>query len=322
MKKFILSLLTIYLFIPISVFAYSDYLIASGQNIGIELKSDYVLIVGSYKIKGYNVRDTQVSPSESKENRMRQGKNLILTILVILIFFSCTKTENSKTSSKIQLVDYAGREISLTTPAERVIVMADNAFQIIKELDAIDKVVGLDSKTKGYWDLYLISKTNPELETLPDLGKTKSPNYEQILSLNPDLILLKGNKDIADDLQLKTGVPVVSIVSKHGYDFEIYRVIGKLLGKEETAETVINELKVQKEKLETLLKSVPESEKKSAYIVVQNSKNNFFRTLKNADSLTLANISNVATSAKKVDEWGFAEISKEEIQIIKNAFTL
>lgn len=253
-----------------------------------------------------------MSPSESKENRMRQGKNLILTILVILIFFSCTKTENSKTSSKIQLVDYAGREISLTTPAERVIVMADNAFQIIKELDAIDKVVGLDSKTKGYWDLYLISKTNPELETLPDLGKTKSPNYEQILSLNPDLILLKGNKDIADDLQLKTGVPVVSIVSKHGYDFEIYRVIGKLLGKEETAETVINELKVQKEKLETLLKSVPESEKKSAYIVVQNSKNSFFRTLKNADSLTLANISNVATSAKKVDEWGFAEISKEE----------
>ena len=55
MKKFILSLLTIYIFIPISVFAYSDYLIASGQNIGIELKSDYVLIVGSYKIDNYDV---------------------------------------------------------------------------------------------------------------------------------------------------------------------------------------------------------------------------------------------------------------------------
>ena len=55
MKKFILSLLTIYLFIPISVFAYSDYIIASGQNIGVELKSDYVLVVGSYKIDNYNV---------------------------------------------------------------------------------------------------------------------------------------------------------------------------------------------------------------------------------------------------------------------------
>lgn len=55
MKKFILSLLTIYLFIPIFVFAYSDYIIASGQNIGIELKTDYVLVVGSYKIGNYNV---------------------------------------------------------------------------------------------------------------------------------------------------------------------------------------------------------------------------------------------------------------------------
>ena len=55
MKKIILSLLTIYIFIPISVFAYSDYIIASGQNIGIELKSNHALIVGSYKIKNYNV---------------------------------------------------------------------------------------------------------------------------------------------------------------------------------------------------------------------------------------------------------------------------
>jgi len=61
MKKFILSLLTIYLFIPISVFAYSDYIMASGQNIGIELKSDYVLVVGSYKIDNYNVlTDTSI----------------------------------------------------------------------------------------------------------------------------------------------------------------------------------------------------------------------------------------------------------------------
>ena len=55
MKKFILSLLTIYLFIPISVFAYSDYLIASGQNIGVELRTNYALVVGSYNIKDYNV---------------------------------------------------------------------------------------------------------------------------------------------------------------------------------------------------------------------------------------------------------------------------
>jgi iron complex transport system substrate-binding protein len=85
-----------------------------------------------------------------------------------------------------------------------------------------------------------------------------------------------------------------------------------LLGKDKTAELVIKELKSQKENLESLLKSVLENEKKSAYIVIQNSKGNLFRTLKNANSLALANISNSAASASKVDEWGFAEVSKEE----------
>ena len=241
---------------------------------------------------------------------------LKISILIILTIFisltSCSKKKASKTFSTIQITDYAERKISLDKPSERIIVMADNAFQIVKELGAIEKVAGLDSKTKGYWDLYLMSKTNPELSNLPDLGKSKSPNYEQILSLNPDLILLKGNKEAADLLQSKTGIPVAAIVSKSGYDFEVYSIIGKLIGKDKTSEIVIKELKSQKEKLETLLKEVPEKQKKSAYIVVQNSKGNLFRTLKNADSLALANISNVGASASKVDEWGFADVSKEE----------
>ena len=55
MKKFTKFLLLIYLFIPISVFAYPEYLIASGANIGIELKSNNVIIVGSYKVNGHNI---------------------------------------------------------------------------------------------------------------------------------------------------------------------------------------------------------------------------------------------------------------------------
>ena len=45
---FLLLLMNIML--PLNVFAYSDYIIASGQNIGIELDSDGVIIVGTYKV--------------------------------------------------------------------------------------------------------------------------------------------------------------------------------------------------------------------------------------------------------------------------------
>ncbi len=55
MKKITSFLLLIYLLMPISVFAYSDYIIASGKNIGIELKSNNIIIVGSYNIDNYNI---------------------------------------------------------------------------------------------------------------------------------------------------------------------------------------------------------------------------------------------------------------------------
>ena len=43
-------LLLLLLIIPLNVFAYSDYLIPGGENIGIELKSEGVIVVGTYKI--------------------------------------------------------------------------------------------------------------------------------------------------------------------------------------------------------------------------------------------------------------------------------
>lgn len=239
-------------------------------------------------------------------------KKIILLVICFVLFTGCTKEDNTKSRAKITVQDYASRIVTLDKPAEKIIVMGDNAFVVVKQLNAIDKVIALDSKTKGFWNLYLMSKTNPEVADLPDVGKTKNPNYEYIISLKPDLILFKGNKDAADTLQNKTGIPVASIISKPGYDFEIYNIIGKLLNKEKEAKKVIEELTAKKQFLESKLKIVSEFDRKSAYIVVQNSKNNLFWTHKNNLSLDMASIVNVAINASRVDEWGFAEISKEE----------
>lgn len=49
-KKTLLSVLLSILFIPTFAFAYSDYLVLGGDNIGIELKSKGVVVVGFYKV--------------------------------------------------------------------------------------------------------------------------------------------------------------------------------------------------------------------------------------------------------------------------------
>ena len=40
------------LFFPISVLAYSDYIIPGGENVGIEINSKGIMVIGFYKING------------------------------------------------------------------------------------------------------------------------------------------------------------------------------------------------------------------------------------------------------------------------------
>ena len=51
-NKFLLTLLL--LSIPNISLAYSDYIIAGGENIGIELKTSGIIIVGTYEVSGNN----------------------------------------------------------------------------------------------------------------------------------------------------------------------------------------------------------------------------------------------------------------------------
>lgn len=49
-KLTLLLLLLLNLVMPLNVFAYSDYILAGGQNIGIQLNSKGILVVGTYKV--------------------------------------------------------------------------------------------------------------------------------------------------------------------------------------------------------------------------------------------------------------------------------
>lgn len=49
-KKYLISFLLLFLSIPQAIYAYSNYLIASGENIGIKVNLDGVVVVGLYNI--------------------------------------------------------------------------------------------------------------------------------------------------------------------------------------------------------------------------------------------------------------------------------
>ena len=68
MKKMIITILLIMLF-PLNVLAYSDYIIPGGNNIGIEVKNEGILIIGFYKINNkYNTNDLHIGDVIKKIN--------------------------------------------------------------------------------------------------------------------------------------------------------------------------------------------------------------------------------------------------------------
>ena len=68
MKKRLLTILLIMLF-PLNVFAYSNYIIPGGNNIGIEVKNNGILIIGFYKINNkYNTNDLRIGDVITKIN--------------------------------------------------------------------------------------------------------------------------------------------------------------------------------------------------------------------------------------------------------------
>ena len=68
MKKMIMTILLIMLF-PLNILAYSNYIIPGGNNIGIEVKNEGILIIGFYKINNkYNTNDLRIGDVIKKIN--------------------------------------------------------------------------------------------------------------------------------------------------------------------------------------------------------------------------------------------------------------
>ena len=102
--------------------------------------------------------------------------------------------------AEVAVVDDAGQEVALTSPAMRVVSLAPNITEILFFIGAGEQIVG----AVEYSDF------PPAARDLPVIGSHNRFDVEQILSLKPDLIVgwLSGNS--LEDLQgLKDlGLPV------------------------------------------------------------------------------------------------------------------
>ena len=115
MKKVLTIFLLLFL-IPVSVYAYSNKIIVGGENVGINIKSDGILVVGFYKVNGESIvanpsiktGDLILKVSNTEVNSINELTNAIETQKVDSKIELLIKRDNKEFTSVLNLIEQDG----------------------------------------------------------------------------------------------------------------------------------------------------------------------------------------------------------------------
>lgn len=171
-----------------------------------------------------------------------------------------------------KITDYAGRLVEIPAQPERVICCGVGALRYTAYMQAVDLLVGVEDYEKESSLDRLYNYVNYDrLKDLPIIGGNGEPNIEQIVELNPQLIVMTGFVKMDPDLlQEKTGIPVVVIAgSDRTLDeksFDSITLLGEIYGRQDRARELADYLTALREDLKSRTEDIAQDEKPTVYI--------------------------------------------------------
>ncbi|BAP63375.1 iron ABC transporter substrate-binding protein [Methanococcus maripaludis] len=212
---------------------------------------------------------------------------IILSLMIALSFSGCvdnTAQTSGETVKTVEIVDLAGRTVEVPEDVEKIVCSGPGALRLVTYLQADDMLVGVESCEQaditGAGKQYALAKpytiANVDyFKTLPTIGTqfVDGLNCENIVNVNPDVIIISmSTAGVADNIQTKTGIPVVVL----DYDeFESFTdkdladpltLLGKVLNREERAQAVIDFFADAENDISNRISDVSDSEKPSVYV--------------------------------------------------------
>ena len=192
-------------------------------------------------------------------------------VLCLSLFAGCgTAGENAGNTRTI--TDGAGRQVNVPEKVKSIVCVGVGALRYTCYVGAQDLVVGVeDYEVKpGMSRLYNYVNFD-KFKDLPVIGTNGQPYTEEIIDLAPDVIVMSKFASVeADDLQTKTGTPVVVVpgsdTTLDNDAYETIRIMGQLYGMESRATELTNYLKGIQKDLEDRTKDISESSKPSVYV--------------------------------------------------------
>lgn len=178
------------------------------------------------------------------------------------------------TSQTVTVTDMLGRSVEVPAEAQRLIGIGSSSLRLISYLNAADKVVGVEqSELKDNVTCSYRHVNHETFKNLPVIGdggsKGTTPNEEAIMQAAPDVVFASIDKDAADALQERTGVPVVCLtLSNVVFDQAFYdnvNLVGGIVGKQERAADIVRYMEDTRADLEKRTANLPADQVKTAY---------------------------------------------------------
>jgi iron complex transport system substrate-binding protein len=183
---------------------------------------------------------------------LRHGKQILSFISVVLLVsaLACAPARNPETavSATQQLVDDAGRNVTLPAHVERVITLAPNLTEIVFAVGAGDRLVG-NTTYCNY---------PAEANNIAKVGDTLHPSLERIIALRPQVVLISTASQLeVFTQQLQNQNIAVFVTDPHNLDgvFRSIEQIGVILGQNEQAKALVQQLRQRTNAVETAVQS-------------------------------------------------------------------
>ena len=236
---------------------------------------------------------------------------LLVAMLSLSIFAGCRTPDQAGGATRI-VTDTWGREVEIPEAVETIVCLGSGAPRIAAYLGVMDMLVGAeDHDIKGATVLRDYAMVYyDELKELPAVGAgggsgANNGYAEQIIEVQPDVILAGFSQEAAEELQNQTGIPVVCVryLSINFVDESFYtamRVFAEVVGAQQRCEAVLKFVDDCKKDLNDRTKDIPDSEKKTAYTgaVTFSGRHGFAGTYANFGPFIGVNALNVADEVK------------------------
>lgn len=207
---------------------------------------------------------------------------LAAVISVCLLLCGCGSDGNSKGEDFI-ITDAVGRTVTIPADAKTFVAIGPGCLRLYCYVAGADGIVGVEQieKTSGPTGRPY-AHANPEIQDLTVIGPGgpgNAPDAEKIVEVSPDVIFTMYNSDAAsiDELQAKTGIPVVTLsygetaVFDPQVDLSI-ELIGKVTGREKRAGEVVAFFEACRKDLASRTEDIPAGERPRAYLGGQSSR--------------------------------------------------